>query len=180
MTKRWWSWFFLFAAAALTIGSVWLASHQLNVLTRWKAAEGTLLRREVLSNHDSDGYLYFQVKALFRYQADGKERTATAVSSYGSADFGWIARQFGAYSDGARYPLRYDPAKPEIFEFGAGLNKLYFRTPVQCFSGAAICLLLGLLLRQFSRPLKRCIQCRKAIRSFFRYCPDCGESISMA
>ena len=180
MTKRLWSWVFLFAAGVLAIGSVWLARHQLTVLTRWKTAEGTLLRREVLRNHDSDGYLYFQISALFRYQVDGKEKTATAVSSYGSADFGWIARQFGTYTDGARYPLRYDSAKPEIFEFGAGYNKVYFSTPLQCLSGAAGCLLLGLLLRQLSRPLKRCSQCRQTIKPFFRYCPDCGESISGA
>jgi hypothetical protein len=180
MTKQRWSWVFLFAAATLAVGSVWLARHQLTVLTRWKPAEGTLLRHEVIRNHDSDGYLYFQINASFRYQVDGKERTATALSSFGSADFGWIAPQFGLYTAGTRYPLRYDPAKPEVFEFGAGYNKLYFRTPVQCLSGAVACLLLGLLLRQFGRPLKRCIQCGKAIRPFFRYCPDCGESISVA
>jgi hypothetical protein len=179
MTKRTWSWIFLFSALALMAATVWLARHQFTVLTRWKKSEGTLQRYQVLRNHDADGYLYFQTQAQFRYMADGKELTGSADSYFGSADYGWIALQFFSVKPGGQYPIYYDPAKPEVFEFLAGFNKLYFKTPLQCLTAALGCLLLSFVFRRLSRPPKRCPQCQRAVQSFFRYCPDCGESISM-
>src|SRR5947209_4865373 len=73
MTKRIASWIFLAGALVLTAISLWLARHQLTVLTRWKTVEATMVRQEVLRNHDADGYIYFQTKGTFRYVADGKE-----------------------------------------------------------------------------------------------------------
>jgi hypothetical protein len=178
MTKRRWSWVFLCAALALTIAAVWAARHQLVVLTRWKPAEGTLLRRDMMRNHDDDGFLYFQMQGFFRYMANGKEQTSTAVSPFQSPDFGWVAPQALAYKVGSQYPIRYDPEKPGVFEFGAGYNRAYFQSTLQFLKGASVCLLLGLLLHRFSRPPRRCIQCRHVIESFFRYCPECGESVA--
>jgi len=180
MTKRLWSWVFLFAALVLTLASVWQARHQWTVLSQWKSATGTLVRRDVPLNHDPDGYLYFQMKGTFRYAVDGKERESSASSHFGSSDFGWLAARALAYNPGSQYPIRYDPARPEVFEFGAGYNALYFRTPLQYLWAAAVCLLLGLLLLHFSQGPKHCAQCNRTVRSFFRYCPDCGESISLA
>ena len=180
MTKRPWSWVFLFAALLLTITAFWQARHQWTVLSRWTSATGTLLRRDVPRNHDADGSLYFQMKAAFRYPVDGKERESSAMSYFGSTDFGWIAPRVLAYNLGSRYPIRYDPARPEVFEFGAGYNTLYFRTPLRYLWASAVCVLLGLLLRRLSQAPRRCVQCRCTVRSYFRYCPDCGESISPA
>src|SRR3954470_20421248 len=112
MTKRGWSWIFLLAAVCLAIASIWFARHQLAVLSRWKAAEGTLVSREVLRNHDSNGILYFQMKAGFRYLADGKEITSTAESYFGSPEFGSFAERVLTYKPGVQYPVRYNPTNP--------------------------------------------------------------------
>ena len=180
MTKRFCSGGFLLAALLLTATAFWQARHQWTVLSRWKPVTGTLLRREVLRNHDADGFLYFKMKGTFRYPVDGKEQESSALSYFGSSDFGWISPRTLAYDPGSQYPVRYDPARPEAFEFGAGYNRLYFRTPLQFLSAAAACLLLSQLFHRFSQAPKRCIQCNRTVRSLFRYCPECGESISPA
>lgn len=170
----------MLAALLLTAAAFRQSRHQWMVLGRWKPAMGTLLRREVPRNHDPDGYLFFQMKGTFRYPVDGKDQESSAFSYFGSNDFGWIAPRTLAYHQGAQYPIRYDPARPEVFEFGAGYNMLYFGTPLRYLSAAALCLLLSLPLRRFSRASKRCGQCNRTVRSFHRYCPECGESISPA
>jgi len=179
MTKQRWSWVFLVSALVMVAASAWMARHQLTVLTRWKQTEGTLQRYEVVRNHDSDGYLYYQTRAYFQYLVNGKELVNSAESYFGSADYGWIARQFYGFKAGVQYPIYYDPAKPEVFEFGAGFNTLYFRNSLWLLLAAAVSVLLGFVFHRLGRPPKRCIQCRRAVRSFFRYCPDCGESISL-
>lgn len=108
----------------LTVTAFGQARHQWTVLSRWKSATGTRLRREVPRNHDPDGYLYFQMKATFRYPVDGKEQESSTLSYFGSTDFGWITARALAYNLGSQYPIRYDPARPEVFEFGAGYNHL--------------------------------------------------------
>ena len=173
-----WSLGFALAALLLTAAAFWHARHQWAVLNRWKPVTGTLLSREVPRNHDSDGYLDFEISTVFRYPVDGKPKESSALSFFHSSDFGWISPRALAYQVGSQYPLRYDPARPEVFEFGVGYTALYFRRPLLLLSAAAACLLLGLSLRRLSKPPKRCVQCNRTVRSFFRYCPECGESIS--
>jgi hypothetical protein len=180
MNKRTWSRVFLMAALMLMAASAWFARHQLTVLTHWKTTEGTLMRRELVRNHDWNGYLLFQIEALFRYTADGKEEMVSTLSYFDASSFAQIAGKMTEYPAQAGYTLRYNPAKPEEFEFGAGFNALYFRRPLQFLAAAAACLLLGLLLVWTSRTPRRCQSCRQLLQSFFRYCPECGESISAA
>jgi hypothetical protein len=180
MTKRKWSWVFLAAGIALFMVSAWHARHQLNVLARWTSTQGTLVQREVLPNHDADGYLFFEMRGTFRYLADRRELSSSALSPFGSKDFGTFARRFLAYQPGSQYTVRYNPAKPEEFEFGAGFNKVYFNRALQYLAAALACLALAFLLRQFSSRLKRCRVCRYDIKAFYRYCPNCGESTAVA
>jgi len=178
--KRGCSWALLAAAILLTVKACWEARHQLTVLNRWTAVTGTLLRREVPREHDADGYLYFQMKGTFRYPVDGKERESVARSLFGSTNFGWVAPRVLAYRVKEQYPIRYNPANPNVFEFGAGYNWLYFRTPLLYLTAAAACLLLRLAFLRVNRDPARCTQCRQTVLSFYSYCPDCGESISRA
>ncbi len=180
MTNRRLSWVFLIASLLLTITACWQARRQWMVLTQWKPATGILVRREVPRNHDSDGYLYFQMKGTFQYEVDGKQWESATLSQFGSRDFGWIAPRTLAYEQGSQHPLRYDPARPDVFEFGAGYNMIYFATPLRYLLAAALCLLTGLLLRRFGHAPKRCLLCNRAVLSYYHYCPDCGESISTA
>ncbi|MEO8131146.1 MAG: hypothetical protein ABI822_28870, partial [Bryobacteraceae bacterium] len=123
--KRLFTWALVTASLVLAAKAFWEARHPLTVLNHWAPVMGTLTRREVPRNHDADGNLYFQMKGTFRYAVDGKERESTALSYFGSTDFGWIAPRALAYEKNADYPIRYDPAQPDVFEFGVGYNWLY-------------------------------------------------------
>jgi hypothetical protein len=176
--KRLWSWIFLGAAAILLLASVWFGRHQLTVLTQWRTTDGKMLRLGLIRDHDADGYLIFRIRATFRYAVDGKEQDAEAVSYFESSNVAIMQKTAAAYTSQSRHPLRYNPAKPQEFEFGAGFNTLYLRTPLECLAAAAGCILVFLLLWRLSQPPAPCRNCRQQVRSYFRYCPECGESVS--
>jgi hypothetical protein len=180
VSKRFWSWVFLAAAAALLLASGWFAGHPFTVLTQWKTTEGSLLQSALIRDHDSDGVLTFRIRATFRYSAGGKEQNAESVSYFESSRVAVMQRILTAYNTQSRHVLRYNPAKPEEFEFGAGFNTLYLRTPLQFLAGACGCILMFVLLWRLSQPPPLCRNCGQALRSQYRYCPECGESISAA
>jgi hypothetical protein len=180
VNKRLWSWIFLGAAAVLLIASAWFARHQLTVLTQWKTTQGRLLRIGIMNDHDTDGFLIFRIRAAFRYGVDGKEQDAEAVSYFDSPNIAVMQRIAAGYSSQSRHALRYNPAKPEEFDFGAGFNPLYLRTPLEFLAGSSGCILMFVLLWRLSQPPPLCRNCRQVLQSYFRYCPECGESISAA
>jgi hypothetical protein len=180
VNQRQWSWIFVGAAAVLLLASAWVGSHQLTVLTQWKTTEGRLLRIGTTPDHDADGFLRFRIRARFQYAVDGKEQDAEAVSHFESSNIAIMQKIAEAFKSQSTHTLHYNPAKPQEFEFGAGFNTLYLRTPLECLAGAAGCILVFLLLWRFSQPPPNCMNCTQVLRSHFRYCPECGESISAA
>ena len=180
MSKRFWSWVFLAAAAALLLSAAWFARHPFTVLTQWKKTEASLVQSAIIRDHDSDGILLFRIRARFRYTADGKRQDAESVSYFVSSSIAVIQRILTGYINQSSHVIRYNPAKPDEFEFGAGFNTIYLRTPLGFLAGASGFILMFVLLRRLSQPPPICESCKQELRSHYRYCPECGESISVA
>src|SRR6266851_1079796 len=101
-------------AAVACIGyGVWLLVPHVRLQMQTNAIEASVVRSDLLREHDSRGYLLYGVKVTFLYELAGKSLVNVAQSV--DRTYAWAAakKEQDTYSPKSRHLIRYETAKPE-------------------------------------------------------------------
>lgn len=164
-------------AVALLAIAGWLAAPHLDEALRWKRAEAKVVRTEFVKDHDAKGYLRFEMKALFRYEAEGRQHAVLAESNFKTHNFPWIMSKLREYAPDSTQTVFYRAGSPEDIRFEAGFTWRNFRYPV-AFTFAALGLLSAAFISfRLARPLPLCKACQGEIERDFKHCPYCAAAV---
>jgi hypothetical protein len=164
-------------AAALLAIAGWLASPHLDEALRWKRVEAKVVRTEFVKGHDAKGYLNFDMRALFRYDAEEKQHMVLAESNFKTHNFPWLMARLVDYAPGSTHTIFYRAGSPEDVRFEAGFTWRNFRYPL-AFAGAGLGLILAALISfRMARPLPHCKACQGEMERDFKHCPYCAAAL---
>ncbi len=166
----------LAAVACLGYG-VWLLVPHVRLQMQTKAIEATVVRSDLIKEHDSRGYLLYGLSATFLYELAGKSSVNVAKSL--DQTYAWAAekKEQDTYSPKSRHLIRYETAKPEQIYLDGGLTWVHWKPSLLAALGALLFLTMGWFLRSLARAPRGCASCRGELEDYFKFCPFCGATI---
>ena len=142
-----------------------------------KAVEATVVRTDLLRDHDSRGYLLHGVKVTFLYEVAGKSLVNVAQSVDESYSWAAAKKEQDMYSPKSRHLIRYEVAKPEQIYLDGGLTWPHWKPSLLAVLGALLFLMLGWFVRSLAREPSGCASCKGELEDYFKFCPHCGATI---
>ncbi len=162
--------------------ALWLGYRQYAILHHWleveAVAESTVILEYAPSRGAAGGPSY-RVQHVLLYSVGGEQHRATVLEPWSGTthDIGLAKRLAQAFPEGTRRKVRCNPDDPgEIWYETHAASSLY-RLPVTVGVAALGLLIIGGLLRRWSRRKAEslCIHCGLPVLTEQRFCPHCGR-----
>jgi Protein of unknown function (DUF3592) len=109
-------------------GAWWTGNRQYTILKSWPTVEAEVTKSKVNLIRESHNSLMHYTRIEFRFDADGKQFTAS--SSERSGTLGGAQMTAHTHAPGTRHTIRYNSANPNDIRFNADETIMFFSTPI--------------------------------------------------
>ncbi len=127
----------------LAVGGI-VTAQQVKIVKSWPQVEGTVTSSRV--GHYQGSRMMYDAEVEFRYRVAGREYVSAAPDDYSSSSYREMERRAGAYPEGSRHHIRYNPEDPREIRYSAGYTAGFFFLPL-IFGG------LGLVFTGIAAPM---------------------------
>lgn len=143
----------MFAAILGVLAGI-MAYGQYQRMTKWTAAEGTVIHNEVYWDHSKNSKggrsVVYGARFTIAYEMNGKQGVGVADLGYRSGMRSWIERKANALPAGSKRQVRVNPGNPSEISLASDYGELSFGAAYLAFSLCLMILAIGFGMRWWS------------------------------
>jgi len=144
----------------------------------WKKAGGTVVRSNILREHDSRARLVFRLEAVFQYEANGQPHVGTGTTAYSSTRFANAVHLYEQYAAQTKHPIYYEAADPQKIRFETGATWRNVKYSVLWALAGLLFAIASFVVFRRSGHSPECANCGEWIKGYYQFCPMCATAVA--